>query len=555
MTHDIRKSGIPVLAYAPFDVSPVSFSLIFRFNEGRATASLLLQSTLSIDGHDEKHAFILQVDADNLKPGKNSIGPATIPLPQWRLAQVSRQGNPQIRTLSLTLKKVCPVWCSTFPGPLRPKPDHEAAFTRLANLAKATKLHILFDYNWLHRDHHNIFRSLVDRPEQLTGFPVSRHYSKQYRREDWSVFNAGNAGEDATTEDEAPAEEAPPVYTKSSKRPRNVTPTPSPPPKRVLLSPYPDTHTSPTEKDSVATPSPKPPFSSATTPNLRFPLLTALPSALPQPIAASPQHPPSYTNLDDTSQKPASFAASSPGKPLSHGHTDIQRVIEQAAATILPSMLETLIPSLLPRLLTASSPSPTPSLQSMASRTSTSPPPPILSALGVSLGEHVTHRIEHELSSLYHHTVSYANHLRNAADAQFFDEREEERLAFERVAEVKFGEFKDVIEEYAEAEVERVECRLDELCDKVTEKVAKLEGEKADLEREREEYRKDKAELRLERECLRMDKQELRVDREDVRQQKRALQRERQVLLGATPADEPRGHVVRATRATSAPAS
>ncbi|UPX16755.1 uncharacterized protein EKO05_0007141 [Ascochyta rabiei] len=562
MTHDLRRSGIPVLVYPASHASPVSSSLIFRFNEGRATASLLLQSLLFIHGYDAKHVFIMQYDADNLKPGKNSLGPATIPLPQWRLDQVSRQGNPQIRTLSLTLKKMCPVWTPSSLGPVRPKLDHEAAFTLLANLAKATKLHILFDYNWLHRDHHNIFQTLVDHPEQLIGFPVSRHYSKQYRREDWSVFNAENAGDDATTEDEAPVEEAPPMYTEGNKRPRHVTPTPSsPPPKRVLLSPYPDTHTSPTEKDSVATPSPKPLPSTATTPNPRFLPLPALPPDLPKSTASSLQCPPSYINLDTTSQKPAPFVASCPGHPLSQNKPDLRRVIEETASTIIPSMLETLIPSLLPRLLTASSPSPTPSLQSMASQTSTTPPPPVLSALGVSLGEHMTHRIEHELSSLYHHTVSHANHLRNAADAQFFDELEGKRLEFECVAEYRFGEFKDMIEECGEAEVERVGCKMDEFCDKAMEEVDKLQEEKADLKREREELKNDKAELRLEKEelrlekeCLRREKQELRVEKEHVRRQKRVLQRESYLLQSARPTDKLQGHIIQGTRAASLPA-
>lgn len=219
MTLDIRKSGIPVLAYPDCDAAPLSLSLMFRFNEVRATASLLLQSSLFVDGHDDKQTFVLQYDADNLKPGKSSLGPATIPLPQHRLNEVSREGNPQIRTLSLTLKKECPVWCSPLTTLATPKPDHEAAFHQLANLAKATRLHILFDYNWLHRDHHVIFQRLVDHPEQLAGFPVWRHYSKQYRREDWSIFNTDN--DNATTEDEAPVGEGPPVYAESSKRPRH----------------------------------------------------------------------------------------------------------------------------------------------------------------------------------------------------------------------------------------------------------------------------------------------------------------------------------------------
>lgn len=218
-------------------------------------------------------------------------------------------------------------------------------------------------------------------------------------------------------------------------------------------------------------------------------------------------------------------------------------------------MLNTLLPTLLPRLLTASSPSPAPSLSSMASQLSTAPSQPVLSALGISLGEHVTRRIEHELSSLYAHTVSHANYLRNAADAEFFEEWEGERLAFEKVAEVKYAEFKEMVEECGEAEVERVGERVDEHGNKVVEDLARLNKEKSDLNLEREELKKDREELRLERVELRRDKRELRADKKDLRRQKRALQREKEGLQAPrSTANRTRGHDVRSARAGSAPA-
>ncbi len=219
------RGGFPALAYTRCDdSSPVSSYLVFKLSDSRTQATLLLQSSLFIDGFEAEQTFILQYDADDLVPGKISLGPAAIPLPQKRLDEIAREGNPKMSTLTLTLKKVCSVWSPPFPRPLTPQSEHGDSFHRLANLAKATELHILFDYNWLHCNQHVIFRRFVDQPDQLSGFPIWRYYREAgYRRvEDWSAFESGDAEDtdpDAATEDEAV--DPPPVYGEGSKRPRH----------------------------------------------------------------------------------------------------------------------------------------------------------------------------------------------------------------------------------------------------------------------------------------------------------------------------------------------
>ena len=450
MTRDTRKSGIAVLAYPQSGAaSPVSLSLVFKCNESRAQATLCLQSS---------HA-ILQYDADNILPGTVSLGPAAIPLPQARLDALARDGNPQIRTLSLKLKKTCPVWAPS--GPLTPCPG-------LANLARATAVHVVFDYNWLHRGQHASFTRLVERPEELSGFPVGRRYREQrYMQVDWRVFSITN--EDA---------ELPPVYAESSKRARHISssPTPSPPSKRVCLPSEGSVHTSPTEKDSLATPSPRAP----TTPVAFPPLAASLERASPPPLA-------------------------------------LHRAVEHALITLLPSVLE----SLIPRLLT--SPSAPASPNSPASQLSTAPSPPALSALGVTLSEHVSRRMTAELETLYAHTLSHANFLRNAADDEFQMMLEEEKAALERVAEEKFGEFKEQCEGVGE-DVEG--CVRDGLR---AERVG-LEREKVSLERVRAELESEREELRRDKEELRRDKQDLRSEREDLRRERAVLRTERKAF-------------------------
>lgn len=212
------------MAYPQYDdSSPVLLSLVFKHNQSCATATLLLQSSLLIDGFDIKQAFILQYDADNLVSGQTYLSPVAIRLPQQQLIELAREGCPRMSTLCLTLKKACPIWSSSSPGLLTPQSEHEVSFHRLANIAKATRVCILFDHNWLHSDHHVIFQRLVEQPNQLSGFPVGRYYSKQTCRrvDNWSAFESGDtqdADAYATTEDEA--EEAPPGYGEGSKRPR-----------------------------------------------------------------------------------------------------------------------------------------------------------------------------------------------------------------------------------------------------------------------------------------------------------------------------------------------
>lgn len=223
MTHLVRKSGIPVLAYPKHnDTSPVPLSLVIICNEHPPQATICLRSSLFIHGFKDAQTFILQYDADNFVPGPLSLDAALITLPQTQLKKVVRNGNPQIRTLSLALKKVCPIWCPR--SSVSPTPEHgfETSFDQIVDLAKATKLDILFDYNWLHRDAHSLFHQLIEHSNKLSGFPVHKHYNKLYRCVDWSVFKIrdtdAHAEADATTEDEEP----PPVYAEaSSKRPRH----------------------------------------------------------------------------------------------------------------------------------------------------------------------------------------------------------------------------------------------------------------------------------------------------------------------------------------------
>jgi hypothetical protein len=180
--------GFPVLAYPSCDnATPVSLFLVLACNESCAQFTLCLLS--SLHQGSENHNIILQYDASNMVPGAVSLGPATIPLPQLRLETLARGGNPQIRTLSLRLQKLCPVWC-----PPSFVPAKEALDQHMIQLVKTTELEIVFDYNWLHRQHHALFHRLIEQPETLSGFPVDQRYRRlRYEQIDWAKLSVGTA--------------------------------------------------------------------------------------------------------------------------------------------------------------------------------------------------------------------------------------------------------------------------------------------------------------------------------------------------------------------------
>lgn len=221
MTYDVRNSGIPVLAYSCDSESPVSLSLFIKCNDRRAQMTLCLQSLHFLQGFDDRQTVILQYDADHMVPGTISLRPATIPLPQERLNSLARAGNPQIRTLSLKLRKRCPVWCMPS-AILALRPGCEAPFLQLAELARATQVSILFDHNWLHRGLQASLKRLIEHPEALSGFPVGQRYREQRLRQvDWREFSAGETDTHAGTSATIEEGELPPGYAEANrKRPR-----------------------------------------------------------------------------------------------------------------------------------------------------------------------------------------------------------------------------------------------------------------------------------------------------------------------------------------------
>ncbi|KAF1972074.1 hypothetical protein BU23DRAFT_469093 [Bimuria novae-zelandiae CBS 107.79] len=247
--HIFRKGGIPVLASLAPDISlPISCALDAKHSEAQQQAAIVLHFRMSISGFDDEQPVALLYHADNLFDSGPALQPAAVSLPQALLDQITRNKG-DLRILALNLKTPSVVRCPRSTGTIAPQKVPDMRFRQLVGLAKATRLYILFDYEWLHPARASRFLQIVSRPASLSAFTAEDHASVPLQQADWTVFSPDT---DATSE--AP----PPAYADSfNKRHRSPTSSPrSPPPKRVLLSPAPIFPLSPTEKATPTTVSP-----------------------------------------------------------------------------------------------------------------------------------------------------------------------------------------------------------------------------------------------------------------------------------------------------------
>jgi hypothetical protein len=507
MTYNlINKRGVPVLAYPTSDVaSQWSCSLVVKHSETRMQATISLQSSLPIHGFDGEQTFTLVYDADNLVPGETCLDHTSMSLTQAQQKEIARQGSPKLKTICLTLKKPCPVWCPLSSGIIAPKHGFDSPFHQLVKLARATEIRIIFDYNWLHRDKQVQFERIVSHPEELAGFTID-NYANRYRQADWTIFSPI----------EDVASEPPPSYTnvaneslikRAGKHRRqceflypgifwfmnntHLAATPSseanyPSPKRVLLSPAPIYAPSPTEKATTAsTSSPRPPYS---------------------PVAYTPVYAPSQTEKAATVTTPGLTSARPPIDYVPDFHDAIKNAVE----AVLPGVLQALLPGMLPRFYvdspSPSSPSPSPTRRRKLDQTP-KPNPRSISSLRNLISSRAAAHAEAQLQKIYDDTLDHATDLRNEADTEFRDFLENEKFdvtmarddgveELNRMFDEKVEEFRDCTAEILESVEERAEMVYVDVCDRLDDLVGKektyLKRERALLEGDRKRFEEER---------------------------------------------------------------
>jgi hypothetical protein len=443
----VRKRGIPVLAYSTFDhLTPSSCILTIRHCEDPLQTTLSLLSSIPIHGCDDEQTFTLIYDADNLVSGKTKLGPAAIRLPQDRLHKITRSGNPQLKTLSLTLNDSCSIWGPLSPPSIAPKPGFESSFHQLVQLAGALQIHILFDYSWLHQDQHTRFGCLFSHGEVLTGLRIEENFAKLHRRIDLAVLSSV---EDAV---------GPPSYSDlSNKRPRQR--------EFFLLDRFFDSFLHLLATTST---SPEPPSSKRAL--LSF---TDIDAPSPTEKATPPPSPPAYAPAPEDATR-------------------------NAVATILP-ILQSILPELLRPFLAVAPPSPSPPRTNTGSKK--------LSSLSTLLNARVAAHLEAQQPKLYAGMLDYAEEINSAAGIELQETLEDHRLdiaianedgiaELNSVIDEKLLEFKsstqeivDELGEHAGRVYTETREKLDELVGK---QLASLRRQREELERERKEFEAEK---------------------------------------------------------------
>lgn len=174
-------------------VSPCLCSLVFRCDDAKLATLLLVVRIPTAHGTTDSE-FVLQYDGDNLMPTgvKLVTGKGHLKRPQLdELAPLKGKGKKRVdvKTLQLSTKQVSPVWCPASTPTFCPKPGHEPALQRLVELAKETKIDIVFDFNQLHQHYQSSFKAFGKAARGLAGYPVEASLIERgLRKANWGCL-------------------------------------------------------------------------------------------------------------------------------------------------------------------------------------------------------------------------------------------------------------------------------------------------------------------------------------------------------------------------------
>ena len=157
-----------------------------------------IRFSIFIDGCKELQPFTFEYIAGNATSGTDSLQPVDINLPQERYDGIKQQGSPDFKTLSIQLKKHCTVWC--YDNAIAPKNgDDTDSFGRVARLAQAKLIHLVFDYRSFKRDRKICLDRFVNPKIEMKGYKNGGHYDK-FKPKNWMIFSAYLETETKTSE-------------------------------------------------------------------------------------------------------------------------------------------------------------------------------------------------------------------------------------------------------------------------------------------------------------------------------------------------------------------
>jgi hypothetical protein len=146
----------------------LSCNLVFK--KAARQASISLEFPLAIQDPDDQRAIILVYDADILSSGEQSCNSLAAPfhIQSEEHAAIARNNSAGIiKHLTLTIKGTCcKVLIPRCFENTKPDPEFIALYDQAATLAQAIKVHVLFDYNYVHKNHRKNFMHFVHHPDR-----------------------------------------------------------------------------------------------------------------------------------------------------------------------------------------------------------------------------------------------------------------------------------------------------------------------------------------------------------------------------------------------------
>jgi hypothetical protein len=194
MTNSRPKQSVPVLAYLPSQ--PLSTPCYMRiFQKDDKQLSIALYVPVTLHGTTEEQIFVMQYDADNQRNrSPAALDSAPVYIPKDRLAEFVRNTEFETTTLTLNLKQPAPIWCP-LNQVMAPQaiPASAAAFAELVELAKATVVHLVFDYKWLTGTQQAAIQRLTKGKVSLDGCSLNKFFNKDWEVKDWTHFAPATA--------------------------------------------------------------------------------------------------------------------------------------------------------------------------------------------------------------------------------------------------------------------------------------------------------------------------------------------------------------------------
>ncbi|KAF3051387.1 hypothetical protein E8E11_011029 [Didymella keratinophila] len=195
------------------------------FQKDGKQLSIALYVPVTLYGAEEEQIFVVQYDADDLRNrSPAALDSAPVLVPNDRLDDFIRNSEFETTTLTLNLKQPAPIWCPLnqvmVPQPIS---TSVTAFAELVELAKATVVHLVFDYKWLTGTQQAAIQRLTKGKVSLEGLSLNKYFIKNWELKDWTHFAPATA----------PA--LPPEASNKRTRPVSGLGSTSPPAKRAIL--------------------------------------------------------------------------------------------------------------------------------------------------------------------------------------------------------------------------------------------------------------------------------------------------------------------------------